>query len=110
MPLAAGLIEYANFEQAKALGFELFAGPFYASRHRAAVRKIPIGEMGTLPSLDARGVSRRAVLVALTGRPSTRWSATSRAGSTQRLCRRTVQALPARVATRSVGPSRRSRR
>src|SRR5690348_5428882 len=32
MSLAAGLIDYTQFEQAKALGFELFAGPFYASR------------------------------------------------------------------------------
>jgi c-di-GMP phosphodiesterase len=53
MPLATGLIDYTNFEHAKALGFELFAGPFYASRHRAAVRKVPIGEMGTLVSLAA---------------------------------------------------------
>jgi EAL and modified HD-GYP domain-containing signal transduction protein len=53
MSLAAGLIDYAQFEQAKALGFELFAGPFYASRHRAAVRNIPVGEMGTLVSLAA---------------------------------------------------------
>jgi EAL and modified HD-GYP domain-containing signal transduction protein len=53
MPLAAGLADYTNFERAKALGFELFAGPFYASRHRAAVRKVPIGEMGTLVSLAA---------------------------------------------------------
>jgi EAL and modified HD-GYP domain-containing signal transduction protein len=53
MSLAAGVIDYTQFEQAKALGFELFAGPFYASRHRAAVRKIPVGEMGTLVSLAA---------------------------------------------------------
>jgi EAL and modified HD-GYP domain-containing signal transduction protein len=53
MSLAAGLIDYTDFERAKALGFELFAGPFYASRHRAAVRKVPIGEMGTLVSLAA---------------------------------------------------------
>jgi c-di-GMP phosphodiesterase len=53
MSLAAGLIDYTQFERAKALGFELFAGPFYASRHRAAVRKIPVGEMGTLMSLAA---------------------------------------------------------
>lgn len=52
-PLAAGLADYTEFEQAKQLGFELFAGPFYASRHRAAVRKIPVGEMGTLVSLAA---------------------------------------------------------
>jgi c-di-GMP phosphodiesterase len=52
-PLAAGLHDYSAFEQAKGLGFELFAGPFYASRHRAAVRKIPVGEMGTLVSLAA---------------------------------------------------------
>jgi EAL and modified HD-GYP domain-containing signal transduction protein len=52
-PLAAGLADYTAFEKAKQLGFELFAGPFYASRHRAAVRKIPVGEMGTLVSLAA---------------------------------------------------------
>jgi c-di-GMP phosphodiesterase len=122
-PLAAGLLDYARFERAKALGFELFAGPFYASRHKARVRKVPTGEMGTLISLAAlqgqsatieeleqvidrdvglsvkllryinsayvgmrgsigsirqavmmlgsRGVSRWALLVALTGSPST---------------------------------------
>jgi EAL and modified HD-GYP domain-containing signal transduction protein len=52
-PLAAGLVDYTTFEQAKQLGFGLFAGPFYASRHRAAVRSIPVGEMGTLVSLAA---------------------------------------------------------
>ena len=53
MPLAAGLHDYNEFEQAKQLGFDLFSGPFYASRHKAAVRKIPIGEMGTLVALAA---------------------------------------------------------
>lgn len=53
MPLAAGLADYQDFERAKLLGFELFAGAFYASRHRAAVRKVPVGEMGTLVSLAA---------------------------------------------------------
>ncbi len=53
MPLASGLLDYKGFELAKGLGFELFAGPFYASRHKAAVRNIPIGEMGTLVSLAA---------------------------------------------------------
>ncbi len=52
-PLAAGLVDYTAFEQAKELGFELFAGPFYASRHKAKVRKVPVGEMGTLVSLAA---------------------------------------------------------
>src|SRR5579884_2625335 len=51
--LAAGLHDYTAFEQAKQLGFGLFAGPFYASRHRARVRKVPVGEMGTLVSLAA---------------------------------------------------------
>ena len=51
--LAAGLLDYTAFEQAKELGFELFAGPFYASRHKAKVRSVPIGEMGTLVSLAA---------------------------------------------------------
>jgi EAL and modified HD-GYP domain-containing signal transduction protein len=53
MPLAAGLADYGGFEQAKGLGFELFSGPFYASRHKAKVRKVPVGEMGTLVSLAA---------------------------------------------------------
>ncbi|MBV9805378.1 MAG: HDOD domain-containing protein [Solirubrobacterales bacterium] len=52
-PLAAGLADYPAFELAKQLGFELFAGAFYSSRHRAAVRKVPVGEMGTLVSLAA---------------------------------------------------------
>jgi EAL and modified HD-GYP domain-containing signal transduction protein len=51
--LAAGLIDYQAFEQAQVLGFELFAGPFYASRHTAKVRKVPVGEMGTLVSIAA---------------------------------------------------------
>jgi c-di-GMP phosphodiesterase len=53
MALATGLSDYDRFEAAKSLGYELFAGPFYASRHRARVRKIPVGEMGTLVSLAA---------------------------------------------------------
>ncbi len=53
MPLASGLLDYNGFELAKGLGFEVFAGPFYASRHKAAVRNIPVGEMGTLVSLAA---------------------------------------------------------
>jgi len=53
MSLASGLNDYTQFEQAKGLGFELFAGPFYASRHKAAVRAIPVGEMGTLVALAA---------------------------------------------------------
>ena len=52
-PLASGLADYNKFEEAKQLGFELFAGPFYASRHKAAVRKVPVGEMGTLVALAA---------------------------------------------------------
>ena len=51
--LASGLVDYNEFEQAKGLGFELFSGSFYASRHKAAVRKIPVGEMGTLVALAA---------------------------------------------------------
>ena len=52
-PLASGLADYNKFEAAKQLGFELFAGPFYASRHKAAVRNVPVGEMGTLVALAA---------------------------------------------------------
>ena len=53
MPLASGLRDYNEFEQAKELGFKLFSGPFYASRHKAVVRTVPVGEMGTLVSLAA---------------------------------------------------------
>jgi EAL and modified HD-GYP domain-containing signal transduction protein len=52
-PLAAGVVDYQAFEQAQTLGFELFAGAFYVSRHKARVRKVPVGEMGTLVSLAA---------------------------------------------------------
>ena len=52
-PMATGLVDYHAFEQAQTLGFELFSGPFYASRHKAKVRSVPIGEMGTLVSLAA---------------------------------------------------------
>jgi EAL and modified HD-GYP domain-containing signal transduction protein len=51
--LATGLVDYDRFETAKSLGYELFSGPFYASRHKARVRKIPVGEMGALVSLAA---------------------------------------------------------
>ncbi len=52
-PLASGLADYKAFERAKQLGFKLFSGRFYASRHKAAVRTIPVGEMGTLVALAA---------------------------------------------------------
>ena len=119
----SGLVDYTAFEQAKGLGFELFAGPFYASRHKAEVRNDPgrrdgdagrrsprmqsgsatieeleqvidrdvglsvkllryinsayMGMRGSIGSirqavmmLGSRGVSRWALLVALTGGPS----------------------------------------
>jgi EAL and modified HD-GYP domain-containing signal transduction protein len=50
-PLAAGLRDHAKFETAQALEFELFSGPFYSSRDTTAVRKVPVGEMGTLIAL-----------------------------------------------------------
>jgi c-di-GMP phosphodiesterase len=50
-PVACGLSDYGVFERAGAIGFELFSGPFYASRHTTAVRKVPVGEMGTLIAL-----------------------------------------------------------
>jgi EAL and modified HD-GYP domain-containing signal transduction protein len=50
-PLAGGVADYNVFDRAQAIEFELFAGPFYASRHTAAVRKVPVGEMGTLIAL-----------------------------------------------------------
>jgi EAL and modified HD-GYP domain-containing signal transduction protein len=122
-PLAVGLVDHREFERAKALDFQLFAGRFYASPRMAQVRNGPVGAMSTLVSvvrlqsgsmeiedlervidtdvglsvrllryinpayfglrtkvtsirhgammLGARGLSRWALLVALTGGPST---------------------------------------
>ena len=122
--LAAGLVDYDEFEQAKALGFELFAGPVLrqpapggrSARSRSArwarwsslaalqggsatieeleqvidrdvglsvkllryINSAYIGMRGSITSirqavmmLGSRGVSRWALLVALTGGPST---------------------------------------
>lgn len=50
-PLAVGLSTHEDFERAKALGFQLFTGPFFASPGRSAVPKIPDSGVGSLLSL-----------------------------------------------------------
>jgi EAL and modified HD-GYP domain-containing signal transduction protein len=49
--LAAGLLNYSEFTLAKALGFELFTGPFFASPQVSTGRQVPAGSLGTLASL-----------------------------------------------------------
>ena len=121
-PLASGLMNHSDFELAKALGFQLFVGPFFAAPRVATARQVPVGALQGLASLaqlqgdaqieelekiidrdlglsvkllryinsayvgmrgsitsirqavmmlGSRGVSRWALLVALTGGPST---------------------------------------
>jgi EAL and modified HD-GYP domain-containing signal transduction protein len=50
-PLAAGLLNYGEFEMAKALGFQQFTGPFFASPHVTSGRQVPVGNLTTLASL-----------------------------------------------------------
>jgi EAL and modified HD-GYP domain-containing signal transduction protein len=50
-PLAAGLLDRNEFARGRELGFELFAGPFFASPRVTRVRNVPIGAMQTLASL-----------------------------------------------------------
>jgi EAL and modified HD-GYP domain-containing signal transduction protein len=50
-PLAVGLSTHQDFERAKALGFQLFCGPFFASPGRSAVPNIPVSGVGSLLSL-----------------------------------------------------------
>jgi c-di-GMP phosphodiesterase len=50
-PLAVGLSTHEDFERAKALGFQLFTGPFFASPGRSAVPKVPVSGVGSLLSL-----------------------------------------------------------
>jgi c-di-GMP phosphodiesterase len=49
--LAVGLRSEAQFEHAKGLGFDLFAGPFYASPRMTAVRHVPVGSLTTLAAV-----------------------------------------------------------
>ncbi len=50
-PLAAGLLNYCEFALAKALGFQLFTGPFFDSPHVTSGRQVPAGDLSTLASL-----------------------------------------------------------
>ncbi len=50
-PLAEGLRYYTEFELAKALGFELFTGPFFDAPHVTSARQVPAGDLSTLASL-----------------------------------------------------------
>ncbi|MGO9902676.1 MAG: EAL and HDOD domain-containing protein [Solirubrobacteraceae bacterium] len=50
-PLAAGLLDYSEFELAKALGFDLFTGSFFASPHVTSGRQVPVGDLSTLAAL-----------------------------------------------------------
>ncbi len=50
-PLAAGLLEHSDYDRAKALGFQLFAGPFIASPRVIPARRVPVGPLRTLVSL-----------------------------------------------------------
>ena len=50
-PLADGLRYYTEFEVAKALGFELFTGPFFTSPRVTSGRQVPAGDLSTVATL-----------------------------------------------------------
>jgi EAL and modified HD-GYP domain-containing signal transduction protein len=50
-PLASGLMNHSDFEVAKALGFLLFVGPFFAAPRVASARQVPIGAMQGLAAI-----------------------------------------------------------
>ncbi len=50
-PLASGLLNYMEFEMARALGFQLFTGPFFSVPRVTAARRIPAGDAATLAAL-----------------------------------------------------------
>lgn len=50
-PLAAGLADHRDYERAKALGFQRFAGPFVATPHLKPVQKLPAGELAGLAAI-----------------------------------------------------------
>lgn len=49
--MATGLSYYTEFEMAKALGFERFAGPFFCAPRVTSARQVPIGDAGALTAL-----------------------------------------------------------
>ncbi len=49
--LAVGLRSDVDFEHAKGLGFDLFAGAFYASPRMTEVRNVPVGSLSTLAAV-----------------------------------------------------------
>jgi EAL and modified HD-GYP domain-containing signal transduction protein len=50
-PLASGLMNHSDFELAKALGFQLFVGPFFAAPRVASARQVPVGALQGLASI-----------------------------------------------------------
>lgn len=51
-PLATHLGAQEDFEQARAAGFQLFAGPFFTSPPATPVRRVPVGELGAFLSIS----------------------------------------------------------
>jgi EAL and modified HD-GYP domain-containing signal transduction protein len=50
-PLASGLMNHSDFEVAKALGFQLFVGPFFAAPRVTTARQVPVGAIQGLASI-----------------------------------------------------------
>jgi c-di-GMP-related signal transduction protein len=50
-PLAVGLHDDADYERAKRLGFELFAGSFFRNPRATEVRNVPVGGLETLAAV-----------------------------------------------------------
>jgi EAL and modified HD-GYP domain-containing signal transduction protein len=50
-PLGSGLMNHSDFELAKALGFQLFVGPFFAAPRVASARQVPVGALQGLASI-----------------------------------------------------------
>ncbi len=53
IPLAASVHDHGEREQARALGFEWFTGPFFATPNLLAGRPLPVGDLRTLGELAA---------------------------------------------------------
>jgi EAL and modified HD-GYP domain-containing signal transduction protein len=49
--LAVGLTDAAGFERARLLGFDLFAGSFFAAPRATEVRNVPVGSLSTLAAV-----------------------------------------------------------
>jgi EAL and modified HD-GYP domain-containing signal transduction protein len=50
-PLGSGLMNHSDFEVAKALGFQLFVGPFFAAPRVTSARQVPFGAIQGLASI-----------------------------------------------------------